>query len=367
MEAKRYVGIDVGKATMMVRILFESDGKIRVIKWSGKTDDVGRGWLMKLLAPNDIVGIEAGEPAFTIAREIEAVVGARVLALNPGRLAIIYKSTKKTDAEDALKLARLVMRFTPEELPVVKIPSGEELIDRALVSEDGFLKETRTKLVCRLHSVYLRAGITTLGRQNLKTPEKRREAMGMLAGQAGHLLKEAQRLEVLIHEIETQLEGLEEEMKARLAENELAPYLLSVAGAGPAMAMAVIAHLGDGTRFASASQVSNYVGFVPRIDFSGKSMRFGRITKQGCSAIRRVAVQAAWGLVRSKNGGPLKEKYAELRERRGKKIAIVAIARKLVELLWTLMVKKEFYKYISEKDLKLKYRSYKMEYKGSVA
>jgi len=367
MEAKRHVGIDVGKATMMVRILFESDEKVKVIKWSGKTDGAGRAWLMKLLTPNDIVGIEAGEPAFTIAREIQAVVGARVLALNPGRLAVIYKSTKKTDAEDALKLARLVMRFTPEELPVVNIPSGEELIDRALVSEDGFLKATRTQLVCRLHSVYLRAGITMLGRSDLKTPEKRREALALLAGRSGHLIKEAQHLEVIIQEIETQLGEIEEAMKARLAGNELAPYLLSVPGAGPAMAMAVIAHLGDGTRFASASQVSNFVGFVPRIDFSGKSMRFGHITKQGCRAIRRVAVQAAWGLVRSKHGGPLKEKYAELRERRGKKIAIVAIARKLVELLWTLMVRKEFYKYIGEQDLKLKYRSYKMVFKGSAA
>lgn len=367
MEDKRYVGIDVGKATMVVRILIESEGKVKVIKWHGKTDAGGRAGLMELLTPNDVIGIEAGEPAFTIAREIQAVVGARVLALNPGRLAVIYKTTKKTDAEDALKLARLVMRFTPEELPVVKIPSGEELIDRALVSEDGFLKATRTKLICRLHSVYLRAGITTMGRKDLKTPEKRDEALKTLTGKSEHLLKEARRLEVLIWEIETQLEEIESAMKMRLAENESVPYLMSVPGAGPAMVMAVIAHLGDGTRFASAPQVSNYVGFVPRIDFSGKSRRFGHITKQGCRAIRRVAVQAAWGLVRSKNGGALKEKYSELRARRGKRIAIVAIARKLVELLWTLMVKQELYKYIDEKDLKLKYRFYKMNFKGSAA
>jgi len=367
MEDKRYVGIDVGKSTMEVRIFIEKDSTLKVMKWNGKTDAEGRARLMKQLKPNDTIGIEAGEPAFTIAREIQETVGARVLALNPGRLAIIYRSTKKTDAEDALKLARLVMRFTPEELPVVKIPNGEELVDRALVSEHAFLKSARTKLVCRLHSVYLRAGITTLARKDLKKPEKRSEAMTTLTGKPDHLLREAQRLELLIQPIEMQIGVIEDEMKSRLAENEHVPYLMSVPGAGPVMAMAMIAHLGDGKRFASAAQVSNYVGFIPRIDISGKSVRFGHITKHGCSAIRRIAVQAAWALVRSKSGGALKEKYAELKSRRGKRIAIVAIARKLVELLWTLMVKKEFYKYVGEEDLKSKYRFYKMQFRGSVA
>jgi transposase len=367
MEDKRYVGIDVGKATMEVRILFESDSTTKVMKWNGKTDALGRAKLMAMLKPSDVIGIEAGEPAFTIAREIQATVGACVLALNPGRLAIIYKSTKKTDAEDALKLARLVMRFTPDELPVVKIPDGEELIDRALVSEHAFLKATRTKLVCRLHSVYLRAGVTSLTRKDLKTPDKRKEALATLTGKPEHLFMEAQRLELLIQPIESQLGILDDEMRVRLDRNEHMPYLMSVPGAGPAMAMAIIAHLGDGTRFATASQVSNYVGFVPRIDISGNSVRYGHITKHGCSAIRRIAVQAAWALVRSKSGGALKEKYAELSSRRGKRIAIVAIARKLVELLWTLMVKQETYSYVSEEELKSKYRFYKLQFRGSEA
>jgi hypothetical protein len=85
MEDKRYVGIDAGKSTMEVRILLENEGTIKMMKWHGKTDAAGRARLMQKLKPNDIVGLEAGEPAFTIAREIQAAVGARVLALNPGR------------------------------------------------------------------------------------------------------------------------------------------------------------------------------------------------------------------------------------------------------------------------------------------
>jgi transposase len=363
----RYVGIDVGKATMEVRIISETKEGTKVLRWNGKTDHQGRSRLIGMLKRNDLVALEAGEPAFTIAREIQDRVGAKVLALNPGRLAIIYRSTKKTDSEDALKLARLVMRFRPEELPVVKIPSGEELVDRAIVSEHAFFKNSRTRLVCRLHSVYLRAGITNLTRKDLKVPEKRGKAIRLLDSKPEHLRREAARLELLIRPIESELEIIEDEMRSRLSKNENTGYLMSVPGSGPATAMAIIAHLGDGSRFSSASQVSNYVGFVPRIDFSGQSMRFGHITKQGCSAIRRVAVQAAWALVRSKSGGKLKEKYEELRARRGKRIAIVAIAKRFVELLWTLMVKKEFYKYASEDELRFKFRFYKMRFKGSAA
>jgi len=367
MEDVRYVGIDVGKSTMEVRILQETDEGIKTVKWNGRTDAAGRMRLMKMLRKNDTVALEAGEPAFTIAREMIETVGARVLALNPGRLAIIYRSTRKTDSEDALKLARLVMRFTEEELPVVKIPSGEELADRAIVSEQGFLKSTRTRLICRLHSVYLRAGITDLTKKDLKSSVHRNESIHLLSSKPPHLLQEARRLEMLILDIESELETVEEEMKARLEKNENALYLMSVPGTGPATAMAIVAHLGDGSRFENASQVSNYVGFVPRIDFSGQSQRFGHITKHGCVAIRRVAVQAAWALVRSKSGGMLKKKYEELRERRGKRIAIVAIAKRLVELLWTLMRKKELYKFANEEELKFKFRFYKMSFKGSAA
>lgn len=366
MEDARYVGIDVGKATMEVRILRETSEGIKIVKWNGKTDVDGRLRLIGMLRKSDIIALEAGEPAFTIAREIMEMVGARVLVLNPGRLAIIYRSTKKTDSEDALKLARLVMRFTEEELPVVKIPSGEELVDRAIVSEQGFLKATRTRLICRLHSVYLRAGITNLAKKDLKLAVNRKESILRLSGKPQYLAQEAERLEKLILDVEFELETVEEEMRARLEQNKNTLYLMSVPGSGPAMAMAVIAHLGDGSRFANAAQVSNYVGFVPRIDFSGQTKRFGHITKYGCAAIRRVAVQAAWALVRSKSGGRLKEMYKELRERRGKRIAIVAIAKRLVELLWTLMQKRELYKYTSEKELKYKFRYYKIKM-GSVA
>jgi transposase len=90
------------------------------------------------------------------------------------------------------------------------------------------------------------------------------------------------------------------------------------------------AYIGDGSRFASAVQVSNYLGLVPRVDISGTLMRYGGITKQGNDYLRALLVQAAWALIRSKKGGALKERYEYMTKKKGlgKKKAIVAAETK---------------------------------------
>jgi hypothetical protein len=73
-----------------------SDGE-KTRSWNCKTDTIGRKNLYTQLTRDDIVGIEACALAFVIAREIKQKTEADVWVLNPGKLAIIYRSTKKTD------------------------------------------------------------------------------------------------------------------------------------------------------------------------------------------------------------------------------------------------------------------------------
>jgi transposase len=366
-QGKRSVGIDAGKGTMVVRIGEDTEGGTKIIRWHGKTDATGRALLKGLLRSGDVVGIEAGEPGFTIARELREKEGVKVLVLNPGNLAVIFKSHRKTDAEDALKLMRLVMRTPEAELPVVQIPEEKERRQRAIVSEDGFLTGTRTRMILRLHSVYLRAGITTLSKKDLKTADKRREAMNLLDGKAEYFVKEAERLERLLAPVEEELAELKSNTKAELEREPLTPILMSMPGVGPSLALTFLSSIGNGNRFDTAAQVSNFVGFVPRLYISGKSVKLGHITKCGNTHLRRVAVQAAWALVRAKEGGYLKQKYQDLRERRGKKIAIVAVARKMIEIMWVLARNQVLYKYATPEMLKRKYNFYKLGNKGSVA
>ena len=100
-----------------------------------------------------------------------------------------------------------------------------------------------------------------------------------------------------------------------------------------------IAALDGATRFRSAHQVMSYLGLVPRENSSGESQKRGHITKAGCTQTRALLVQAAQRILRLKN--PDTEVlwiWAEgIAKRRGKRIAVVALARRLSGILWAML------------------------------
>lgn len=110
--SRRFVGIDLGKRTYELR-LFDCSGS--VTGWNGTTSPDGRKSLYERLLPTDKVAVEVCALAFVIADEIAESVGCEVIILNASKLAIIYRTTKKTDKEDALKLARLIKIYQNED------------------------------------------------------------------------------------------------------------------------------------------------------------------------------------------------------------------------------------------------------------
>jgi len=337
-QKERSVGIDLSKKTMEVRIMTK-DGKIK-LSWHGKTDSKGRKKLMSYLKPGDKVFIEACQLAFTIAREIMANTEAQVYVLNPSKLHIIWQSVKKTDSEDALKLARLGLRFPIDELPIVPLPTEEEERLRELVHELNFLKKQRTRCINRLHAIYTGFGITTLTKKHLKTRESRKLSIEKLSGRK---YSEASRIHQRIDITEEQIEEVETEQASLIVNNDSAKYIMSIPGVGVGFSAVFLGFVGNGERFSNAKQVSNYSGLVPRVDQSGDKTYYGGIIKASCSAIRRVAVLAAWALTRSKHGGSLMEKYEKKAKERGKLVAIVMLARRIVELCYLLIKNKMYY------------------------
>jgi transposase len=313
MEQERgcFVGVDLAKRSMEVCILTE-DGKPK--RCSYRTDAGGRQRLASALRKSDRVAVEACSLAFVLSRELEREVGCRVYVLNPGKLAVIWNSTRKTDKEDAYKLASLIQRFREDELPIVAVPTEREEKMRSVVSMKQYLVKLRTSMLNRLHAIYVQAGMTYLKKNDLNTTAVRQRMAGQLCG---HLERFAAIIGVELDVTEQQIASLDGDLRTMVAEHELAPYVMSIPGVGPGVAAAFLAHVGDGSRFAGPAQVANYIGFVPRIDCSGETNRYGHITNEGCRALRGVILQAAWSLIRCKEGGRLKEKFFLLSERRG--------------------------------------------------
>lgn len=344
----RSVGIDLAKRSYVARIEPEGEGNATLV--SGKTDGPGIGKLCKHLRSSDRVAIECCALGFWLARRIMDIVGCPVYVLNAGKLAIIYKSTKKTDLEDAAKLAWILHRLPPEELPVVPFPSGEEEERRAIVSELHSKKRARTMLVNRLHSLFIRVGQTGIEKRHLKTAKDREETVQSLSGRTSI---EAQRILEELAVVEKHIEGIEAEVARSLDGDEKAELLLTMPGVGLSTAMAFLAYVGDGSRFSNAHQVSNFVGMTPRVYASGETTRMGGITKRGCTAIRTVLIQAAWAAVHAREN-PFKRKYMDLVDKKGKKRAIVAVARRMLEVMWILVTRNEKYRGWGELEQRLK-------------
>ena len=255
---------------------------------------------------DDKVALEAGNSAFITAYEIQEQAGCEVRVLNAAKPPFIWDTPTKTDREDAMKLAHLIEERRDEKLPIVPLPSKQEIARRKLLANYGREVKNRTRLINLLHAMFVHQGHTTVVRKNLATAEKHRESVNLLTGQ------EREEAEWILKHLELHDQRIKE-LKGRMTKeaktDEGMKNLQTIPGVGPVVAYAFAAHVDDGSRFSSGAQVSNFIGFVPRLDLSGTIQHHGHITKQGNGYLRGLIVQAAWSMIKCKRNGSLKERY----------------------------------------------------------
>ena len=131
---RNFVGIDLGKRKITAAKVRE-DGTIQ--RFESGTSPVDLDKLVQWVAGSERVALETGNLAFKLARKIRNEAGVDAVVLNSSELATIYASLKKTDREDALKLARLVQRIPVAELPTVTIPTELEIERGGVAARQG--------------------------------------------------------------------------------------------------------------------------------------------------------------------------------------------------------------------------------------
>jgi transposase len=140
----------------------------------------------------------------------------------------------------------------------------------------------------------------------------------------------------LIDTTTEEIAALETYLRQHTAADPIVPRLQSVPGVGLVVAVTFRAHVDRLDRFTHAGQVSAALGLVPREDSSAERRHRGHITKAGPPELRSLLVQAAWACWRSKQSGALRRWAEQLAARRGRRIAIVALARRLSRILYAL-------------------------------
>ena len=288
------------------------------------------------LAPDDRVALESSANAAAIAALIRPHV-AKVVIANSRRLTQITQARAKTDRLDARTLAKLLRAGALEE---VWMPDERTRARRRLCSRRAALVRARTRAKNEAHAVLAR---------NLKGRPPATDVFGRAGRRWLAALElpadERLTLDACLRQVDflaTEIAELERLASADLLGDEDARRLLTIPGVGPQATLALLAAIGEVSRFGSARQLVAYLGLDPRVRQSGSGeARHGRISKQGPAQARATLVEASQQAMRQP--GPLRAFGARVRARRGHQVAAVAVARKLACLAWQLLTKGEAY------------------------
>jgi transposase len=139
-----------------------------------------------------------------------------------------------------------------------------------------------------------------------------------------------------VADVTAQIGVIDAQLQGGAARDPVVRRLQTVPGVGPVVALTYRAMIDDVARFGSASQVSAAIGLVPREDSSAERRHRGHITKAGPSELRSLLVQAAWACWRSHRSFTLRAWADGVAARRGRRIAVVGLARRLSRILFAL-------------------------------
>ncbi len=137
--------------------------------------------------------------------------------------------------------------------------------------------------------------------------------------------------------LQQQLAAVEQQLQELCAREPIVSQLGTVPGVGLIVAAQFVSVIDEAGRFGNAHQVESYLGLVPSEDTTGGKRRLGAISKHGNSYLRALLVQSAWVMLRQPGRtDPLQRWALAIAERRGKRIAVIALARRLSGVLWAM-------------------------------
>jgi transposase len=352
-----FAGLDVHARKTAAAAVQLGSGEVFRARLAGGSE-VAIEWLRSLPGPVRAV-YEAGPTGFGLARAARAA-GIEVMVCAPGAIPRQPGDRVKTDARDALKLARLhaAGQLRAVVVPVVELEALRDLV-RAREDLRGDLMAARhriSKLLLRRGMVWSGPG-DPWGKGHLRWLSAIRlddpladVVLGEYLGCHEVLLARRERLDALIAEQATR-----EPWAATVAR------LRCLRGVDTLTAVGLVAEIGDIAAFAHPKQLASYLGLVPSEQSTGERRRQGAITKAGSSHARRLLIEAAWHyrrpprisetLRRRQAGQPaaavdaawraqlrLHRRWAHLDAARAKKrtTVAVAVARELACFVWEI-------------------------------
>jgi len=328
-----HIAIDLGARESQICVRNEK-GEL-VYEGRRLTAELGR--FLGKRAPGRVV-LETSSEAFAVAdlalargHEVKVVPATLAPSLGVGARKL------KSDQRDARLLSQVSSRV---ELGSVHIPSTQAREVRARCTARETLVTARTQLVnstrgyLRTRLIRVRGGTTESFAARVRVRLER---------DPGGLPDYIESILVAVEALSVQIAAADQVL-AKLAKRDgRCQRLMSVPGVGPVTSMRFVAAIDDVSRFEHAHALEAYVGLTPGQNSSGSVKRRTSITKAGSPRLRWALVQASWCFWRTRPQDPMVLWARQVAERRGKKIAIVALARKLAGVLYALLRDQSMY------------------------
>lgn len=318
-----HLAIDIGGRESQI-CLRSPSGEITQEK-KVRTQDLPK--LFASLPPSRVVFETCGESFWIADAVVRAGHEVRVVASTLVRSLGVGSRGVKNDCKDARVLSEVSCRI---DLPSIYVPDTESRDHKSMLSMRDVLVHSRTAMInavrgwMRGRAVRVRTGVTDTFAQRLRAAcgETLPTAIARLLDTIEHLCQ--------------QIDAADKELQAIAKADDVCRRLKSVPGVGSLIAVAYKSTLDTTKRFESAHHVQSYVGLTPGEYASSEKHRRTGITKAGSTRLRWLLVQAAWTARRCAPNDPMVLWSKEVEKRRGKRVAVVALARKIAGILFAI-------------------------------
>lgn len=275
------------------------------------------------------VGVRVGLEATGHTRWFErllAELGYELWIGDAAQIAAMRVRKQKTDRQDAQFVMKLLLE---DRFPKIWVPSPENRDLRQLLWHRHRMVQMRTRVMNQLQSIAMNEALQRKGGLRSKSGRTRLAALSLAPWAA----RRRQDLFGLLDQLNKSIEELSTAVQQEAEKNAEARLLVTHPGVGPVTALAFVLIVGNPERFRCGKQIGSYIGLIPAEASSGVHRRLGHISKQGSTLLRFLLVEAAQAAARF--DADWRNKFLHLAMRRDRRIAKVALARKLaVSLFW---------------------------------
>lgn len=323
-----HVAIDLGGRESQICIR-SSDGSIleedrRATKSLGRY--LARRTKSRVVMETCAEAFSVAEQAREAGHEVVVVPAMLVRSLGVGDRGI------KTDVRDARNLSEASCRMG--RLPGVHVPSKESRERKAMCSVREALVQVRTKLVNAVRGWNRSQGLGMVRSGSPPTfPGRVRE---LAKSRSRDVPTYVERALASIDQLTIQIVQADKELEAVAEEDVTCKLLMTAPGVGPVTAVRFAAAVDDVTRFPDCHRLQSYLGMTPGESSSSEKKQRTGLTKAGAVKVRWVLIQAAWAARRSYKDDPVVQWSMEVEKRRGKHVAVVALARRLIGVLYAM-------------------------------